>query len=87
VVQIGEWLVNPALDVISRGAETRKLEPRTMRLLMCLASAAPDVVSVDALLTEVWSGVIVSPASVYQAISQLRKLLDDTCLLYTSRCV
>ena len=78
VVQIGEWLVNPALDVISRGAETRKLEPRTMRLLMCLASAAPDVVSVDALLTEVWSGVIVSPASVYQAISQLRKLLDDT---------
>jgi hypothetical protein len=38
---IGEWLVNPALDTISRGAETHKLEPRTMRLLMCLASIRP----------------------------------------------
>ena len=78
VVQIGEWAVNPALDTISRGAETEKLEPRTMRLLMCLANSAGTVVSVDRLLTEVWSGVVVSSASVYQAVSQLRKLLGDT---------
>ena len=32
VVQIGEWMVHPALDNISRGAETQKLEPRAMRL-------------------------------------------------------
>ena len=77
VVQIGDWMVNPALDTISRGSETHKLEPRATRLLLCLADSAGDVVSVDA-LTEVWSGVIVGSASVYQAVSQLRKLLGDT---------
>jgi TolB-like protein/DNA-binding winged helix-turn-helix (wHTH) protein/cytochrome c-type biogenesis protein CcmH/NrfG len=77
VVQIGEWTVHPALDTISRGAETQKLEPRTMRLLMCLANSAGDVVSIDRLLTEVWAGVVVGPASVYEAVSQLRKILGD----------
>ncbi len=78
VVRIGEWLADPALDTLSRGAETHKLEPRTMRLLVYLADSAGKVVSVDQLLTEVWSGVVVGSASVYQAVSQLRKLLGDT---------
>ena len=77
VVQIGEWLVNPGLDTLRRGTETRKLEPRMMRLLLHLANAAGAVVSLDRLLDEVWSGVLVSPASVYQAVSQLRKFLGD----------
>lgn len=76
-VHIGEWLVDPALDTITRGTEAHKLEPRTMRLLLCLAGSAGEVVSVDRLLTEVWSGVVVGSASVYQAVSQLRKLLGD----------
>src|SRR5450432_3365295 len=77
-LQIGEWMVNPSLDSISKGTETQKLEPRTMRLLLCLADSAGEVVSVDTLLNEVWTGVIVGPASVYQAVSQLRKILGDT---------
>jgi TolB-like protein/DNA-binding winged helix-turn-helix (wHTH) protein/tetratricopeptide (TPR) repeat protein len=77
-MQIGEWTVMPALDTISKGTETHKLEPRTTRLLMFLANSAGEVVSVDRLLTEVWSGVVVGSASVYQAVSQLRKLLGDT---------
>lgn len=77
VVQIGEWLVHPALDSISRGGETQKLEPRAMRLLMCLANSAGEVVSIDRLLTEVWAGVVVGSASVYEAVSQLRKILGD----------
>src|SRR5271168_948980 len=77
VVQIGAWMVHPALDSISRGSETQKLEPRTMRLLLCLANSAGDVVSIDRLLTEVWTGVVVGSASVYEAVSQLRKILGD----------
>jgi TolB-like protein/DNA-binding winged helix-turn-helix (wHTH) protein/tetratricopeptide (TPR) repeat protein len=76
-VQIGEWIVHPALDCISRGTDTRKLEPRAMRLLLCLADSAGTVVSVDRLLAEVWPGVVVGSASVYQAVSQLRKVLGD----------
>ena len=77
-VQVGDWTVEPALDTISRNAETHKLEPRTMRLLMCLVESAGSVVSIDRLLSEVWAGVIVGSASVYQAVSQLRKILGDT---------
>ncbi len=77
VVQIGEWVVHPALDSISRDTETQKVEPRMMRLLLCLANAAGAVVSVDQLLTEVWADVVVGPASVYQTVSQLRKILGD----------
>ena len=77
VVQIGEWAVHPALDSISRGTETQKLEPRAMRLLICLANSPGEVVSIDRLLNEVWAGVVVEPASIYQAVSQLRKTLGD----------
>lgn len=76
--QLGTWHVDPALDTISRGSQTLKLEPRMMRLLTCLAEAPGAVVSQDRLLAEVWAGVIVGPASVYQAVSQLRRLLGDT---------
>jgi TolB-like protein/DNA-binding winged helix-turn-helix (wHTH) protein/thioredoxin-like negative regulator of GroEL len=76
-LQIGEWTVHPALDCITRGTETQKLEPRAMRLLLCLADSAGAVVSVDRLLAEVWPDVVVGSASVYQAVSQLRKVLGD----------
>ncbi len=76
-LRIGEWTVHPALDCISRGTETQKLEPRAMRLLLCLADSAGAVVSVDRLLAEVWADVVVGSASVYQTVSQLRKNLGD----------
>ena len=76
--RLGEWRVDPALDQISRDQETVRLEPRTMRLLVRLAETPGQVVSSRELLDTVWAGVVVGPASVYQAISQLRKLLGDT---------
>lgn len=76
--RLGEWRVDPALDQISRGQETVRLEPRTMRLLARLAETPGQVVSSRELLDTVWAGVVVGPASVYQAISQLRKVLGDT---------
>jgi transcriptional activator of cad operon len=35
------------------------------------------VVSIDDLLEQVWTGVIVTPDSVYQAVTSLRRLLGD----------
>lgn len=48
-----------------------------MRLLLCLAEHAGEVVSIDDLLNQVWSGVAVSSDSVYQAVASLRRLLGD----------
>jgi TolB-like protein/DNA-binding winged helix-turn-helix (wHTH) protein len=77
MLRIGAWCVNPASGQISRGGETARLEARTMRLLLCLAEHAGEVVSIDDLREHVWSGVIVSPDSVYQAVASLRRLLGD----------
>jgi transcriptional activator of cad operon len=74
---VGEFRVNPALDQVSREGVTTKLEPRTMRLLICLAEHAGQVVSVEQLLDLVWKDVVVSPDSVYQAIASLRRILAD----------
>jgi transcriptional activator of cad operon len=57
VEDIGDT-AHPAIDSISRGNETQKLERRAMRLLLCLANAAGEVVSIDRLLADVWSGVV-----------------------------
>jgi TolB-like protein len=48
-----------------------------MRLLLCLAEHAGEVVSIDGLLDHAWAGVIVAPDSVYQAVASLRRLLGD----------
>ncbi len=77
ILRIGAWCVNPASGQISRDGETARVEVRTMRLLVCLAEHAGEVVSIDELLSQVWSEVIVSPDSVYQAVASLRRLLGD----------
>jgi TolB-like protein/DNA-binding winged helix-turn-helix (wHTH) protein/Tfp pilus assembly protein PilF len=48
-----------------------------MRLLVCLADHAGQVVSVEQLLDEVWKDVIVTPDSVYHAVAALRRMLGD----------
>jgi len=77
-IQIGEWIADPGDDSLSRGSERVKIEPRTMRLLARLAESPGMVLSQEELLNSVWSGVVVGPASVYQSVSQLRKILGDT---------
>jgi transcriptional activator of cad operon len=77
MLRIGAWRVNPASGAISKNGETARLETRTMRLLVCLAERAGEVVSIDELLNQVWPDVSVSSDSVYQAVASLRRLLGD----------
>lgn len=65
------------LGLMTRAGETVRLETRTLRLLLCLVGRAGEVVSIDTLLDEVWQGVIVTPDSVYQAVTALRRQLGD----------
>jgi transcriptional activator of cad operon len=76
-LRIGDWCVNPASGEISRNGDTARLDTRTMRLLLCLADHAGEVVSIDDLLSQVWPDVTVSQDSVYQAVATLRRLLGD----------
>jgi TolB-like protein/DNA-binding winged helix-turn-helix (wHTH) protein len=77
MLRIGDWCVNPASGEISRNGKTTRIEARTMRLLLCLAEHAGEVVSIDELLSQAWPDVTVTPDSVYQAVASLRRLLGD----------
>lgn len=76
-LQIGAWRIDPQLGQMSRGTETVRLEARTLRLLMYLANRAGETVGIEELLDQVWSGVVVTQDSVYQAVTALRRLLGD----------
>jgi DNA-binding winged helix-turn-helix (wHTH) protein/TolB-like protein/tetratricopeptide (TPR) repeat protein len=76
--RIGDWLAVPARDLLTRGDEQVKMEPRTMDVLRRLARQPGVVVSQAELEADVWAGVIVTPQSVYQAIAQLRRVLGDS---------
>lgn len=77
VLRIADLRVDPAVDEICKDGIILKLEPRAMRLLLCLAEQPGRVVSVDQLLDQVWKDVVVSPDSVYAAVAALRRILGD----------
>ena len=76
-LQVGVWTVEPALNQLSATGRTVKLEPKAMAVLVCLADRPGQVVSREALLAAVWSGVVVSDDSLTQVVIKLRKALGD----------
>ena len=76
-LQVGDWTVEPALNQLSAGGKTTKLEPKTMAVLCYLADRAGQVVPREALLAAIWPGVVVGDDSLTQVIIKLRKALGD----------
>jgi len=75
--RIGAFLVDPAVDELRRDGTVIKIERRSMEVLQYLAARDTNVVSVEELLDAVWSDVVVTPDSVYRAITALRRAFDD----------
>ena len=76
-LRIGAWCLDPVSGDMTRDGATVRLDPRSLRLLLCMAARAGETVSAEDLLSEGWPGVIVTPDSVYQAIASLRRTLGD----------
>lgn len=77
VLQVGDWLVDPALNEVRRGEEAIRLEPKAIEVLVHLAGKAGDVVGRDELLAAIWPGVVVGDDALTQAITKLRRALGD----------
>ena len=75
--RIGDWRVSPDRGEISHEGDTKKLDPRAMRLLIFLAERAGEIVGVTELLDGVWGKAVVTPHSVYEAVAALRQALGD----------
>lgn len=77
VLQVGKWRVEPTSNRISCIAETIRLESQNMKLLLCLATRPGEVISREEIEGTVWRGLAVTPNSVYQGVTQLRRALGD----------
>ena len=78
---IGPWLVEPKLNRFSRQNNDDTIEhittPKVMALCALLAENQGEPVSQQEITERVWSGLVISDSSIYQAIAQLRKVLHD----------
>jgi DNA-binding winged helix-turn-helix (wHTH) protein len=73
--RIGRWTAKPSLNQLTCGARIVRLEPKVMRVLVCLAEARGAVVPREQLIEDVWEGVHVVEGAVGRAVYQLRKAL------------
>lgn len=76
-IRIGEWLVEPSLNRVSRADEAVHLEPLAIGVLSYLARHPGRVVSADELTNELWERKFVGDNPVYRIIAELRRLLGD----------
>src|SRR5262249_34861751 len=74
--KIGEWLVSPAVNLISKNGDGTRVEPKAMQVLVYL-SEHPGVVSKDQLLSAVWPDVFVTDDVPPGCVSVLRKAFQD----------
>lgn len=77
MLQVGDWAVEPALNQLSAAGKIVKLEPKAMAVLVYFADRPGQVVSREALLSAVWSGLVVGDDSLTQVVIKLRRALGD----------
>jgi DNA-binding winged helix-turn-helix (wHTH) protein/TolB-like protein/Tfp pilus assembly protein PilF len=76
-LRIGEWWADPSTNELRRAGDRLRIEPKAMEVLMALAGRAGEAVSREALLAEVWPGVVVGDEALTQSIIKLRRALGD----------
>ena len=71
------WLDGRLIDPAGNEIDGQRIDSKAMDVLVCLALAAPRLVSHAQLLESVWPKVVVGDNVLHQAITHLRKALGD----------
>jgi DNA-binding winged helix-turn-helix (wHTH) protein len=74
---VGEWRVQPRHNQISTSNQEIRIEPKAMRVLVCLAEHPGEVVSKEQLIEKVWEGAFVTDEALTYSIWGLRKAFGD----------
>src|SRR5215469_1440916 len=74
---VGDLLVDVGQQRVTRAGSDIALPNLSFQLLMALIRAAPNVLSNEALMTQVWPGLVVSPETVNKRVHLLREALGD----------
>lgn len=70
-------MIDTGRQRVLRGDEEIPLPKLSFDLLLALVGAAPNVVSLEALMQQVWPNLVVSPETVSQRVKLLRDALGD----------
>lgn len=75
--RVGQWLVQPHLNRVTRDEHTVLLEPKVMEVLVVLTEHAGDAVRREDLMETVWPGLVVTEEALTRCISALRSAFED----------
>ena len=75
--RVGEWLVQPKVGTITKGAHDVGLEPKVMEVLVYLARHTDDVLPKERIIQAVWGDTFVTDEVLTNAISELRRAFGD----------
>jgi len=75
--RVGDWLVEPDLNRITRADRMVQVEPRVLEVLVCLASRPGEVFPKDKIIPLVWADTYVTDEVLTYSISELRKAFGD----------
>ena len=74
---IGDLVLDTGKRQVCRGDKVLELPKLSYKLVLTLASAAPNLLTHDELVDQVWPGKIVSPETLTQRIKLVRRALGD----------
>ncbi|HEU0007952.1 MAG TPA: winged helix-turn-helix domain-containing protein [Terriglobia bacterium] len=75
--RIGQWLVQPQLNLIQGPGGDTPVEPKAMEVLVCLAKQAGEVVPKERLMQTVWADTFVTDEVLTNSIWELLKAFGD----------
>jgi Tol biopolymer transport system component/DNA-binding winged helix-turn-helix (wHTH) protein len=75
--RVGEWVVRPDLNSLSRDGVEQHLEPKVMLVLLALAAQPNRVISKEDLIAAVWPDTFVGDDVLTRCISILRRVTED----------
>ena len=70
---VGEWLVEPTLNRLTRGEVSVQLESKAIDVLLCLVAHAGQVVGKDTLFDTVWQTEFVSDNTLTRRVAEMEK--------------
>lgn len=76
--KVKDWVVRPQRLCLERGEEIVHIKPKSMAVLVCLATAKGEVVTRSRLFEEVWPGAQVSDDVLTQSVVELRRAFGDS---------
>jgi len=77
IYRLDDLTIDVGRGRVSRGQDEIALPKLSFDLLLALVRAAPNLLSLDELMTHVWPGIVVSPETVTHRVKSLRDALGD----------